>query len=783
MKSVDEKLAAHEGIIRASSDPQHKRVEVDFDPSLLSDSEVRSLLHAHINELETGTRKLAYRLDSPACEACARKLESRVMRISGVRHATATYLGRVLVVTFDPEVESKETIASQLTQAGANIQPIEIKRAPKKSLWSRIKTGEAYEELSCAIGILCLLTALAAEKLIESTNVSTIAYVAAYVFSGQQGVRSAFASLREGVLDVDVLMVLAAIGAACIGAPFEGALLLSLFSFSNVLQGRAMDRTQRAIESLLTLRPECANVRRNGKIIAIPVEDVELGDTVMVRPGEQIALDGILTEGTTQVDESSLTGESMPVAKQVGSQLFAGTINQSGGIELRVSKKSEDSTLSRMVKLVAEAQTEKSKTQKFLERAEQFYAMGVIVFTALVFVITYWLLEKPADLAFYRAMTVMVVASPCALIISTPATILSAIGGAARHGILIKGGSHLERAARINIVAIDKTGTLTHGRPELTNLITAKGVYPLDQNLPRELEKILGLAASLESRSEHPIANAIVRGAANQGIHLQAASDFQSTAGMGAEASIGKQRYLIGSERMFRQLGDSGVEDLTAQVKSMQAAGKSCVWFGSRLDDNVKVLAVMAVADTIRPAAKDMLDALHRLGVQRVVMLTGDQTAVAHAIASEIAVDEIHADLLPQDKLAIIRQLKEQGTVMMVGDGVNDAPALAAADTGVAMGAAGTDVAMETADIVLMADRLENLALLLQHACRAKKVLMQNLIFSSAVIAILVVAAMGFALPLPLGVVGHEGSTVLVCLNGLRLLMLRGARILDPAIQ
>jgi Cd2+/Zn2+-exporting ATPase len=397
--------------------------------------------------------------------------------------------------------------------------------------------------------------------------------------------------------------------------------------------------------------------------------------------------------------------------------------------------------------------------------------MGVIAFTIAVFLVPFFLMDEDFAASFYRAMTVMVVASPCALIISTPATVLSAIGGAARRGILIKGGSHLERAARIDIVAVDKTGTLTHGKPSLTDILTNSGAHPLSEPLPARAAALLRCAAALEAKSEHPLAHAIVERAGQLGIDPPAASGFQSAAGKGAEASIEGVRYVIGSERMFREANAAGLDELAGHAAPLQAAGKTCVWFGVRDGDSVAALAVLAMADTVRPAARGLVDALHLHGVRKVVMLTGDQQPVAEAIARETGIDEIHAGLLPEDKLAIIRMLKEEGSVMMVGDGVNDAPALAVADIGVAMGAAGTDVAMETADIVLMADRLENIPLLLRHARRAKRVLIQNLSFATAVIAVLLIAALGFSLALPLGVIGHEGSTVLVCLNGLRLLL------------
>ena len=398
--------------------------------------------------------------------------------------------------------------------------------------------------------------------------------------------------------------------------------------------------------------------------------------------------------------------------------------------------------------------------------------MGVIAFTIGVFLVPFLFQGATFAHAFYRAMTIMVVASPCALVISTPATVLSAIGGAARRGILIKGGSHLERAAKIDIVAIDKTGTLTVGKPSLTDIVTTSGIHPVSDVLPNEAIPLLRVAAALEARSEHPLAHAIVKSATVLGIEAPPATDFQSTAGKGAEATIEDARYLVGSERLFRELNATGLACLAELSQVLQDNGKTCVWLGSRAGDQVTALAVLAMADTIRPAARHLTEDLHRLGVRKVVMLTGDHQLVANAIARETKVDEVRAQLLPADKLEFIRGLKKEGTVMMVGDGVNDAPALAMSDVGVAMGAAGTDVAMETADIVLMGDRLENIPLLLAHTRRAKRVLLQNLIFASAVIVVLICAALGFSLALPLGVVGHEGSTVLVCLNGLRLLLI-----------
>ncbi|MEO8616907.1 MAG: cation-translocating P-type ATPase [Luteolibacter sp.] len=768
----DHELTDHSGIVQVRPDLVHAKVEIDFDPNKLSETDVRELVKEHSAQVSSVLEKSIYRLEGSACEACALKLERRVEKIPGVRRATASYMGKVLTVTFDTAEANEAGVLENLKTSGANVKPLTKAKTDSRSLWQKILAGELNEEISCGLGFVFLMIALVIHKNTGFNALTNGLYLAAYIFAGQEGVRSAIASLREKVLDVDVLMVLAALGAAVIGAPFEGALLLFLFSFSNVLQRHAMERTQKAIESLLTLRPSEALVKRADGTVKVAVEDLEVGEIVIVRPGEQIPVDGVISEGSTNVDESSLTGESMPVSKSLGSTLFAGTLNQSGGVELRVTKRSEDSALSRMVKLVAEAQAEKSNAQRFLETAEQYYAMGVIALTIIVFLIPFIFMGETFGHAFYRAMTIMVVASPCALVISTPATVLSAIGGAARRGILIKGGSHLERAAKIDIVAIDKTGTLTVGKPSLTEIVEGNQIHPIAGTLPTETIGLLRAAASLEAKSEHPLAHAIVKSAEDLGLTLPLATDFQSTAGKGAEATIESVRYLVGSERLFRELNADGLEKLAEVSKPLQEKGKTCVWLGTRINDAVTARAVLVMADTIRPAARHLAEDLHRLGVRKVVMLTGDQRIVANAIAQEAKVDEVRAELLPEDKLDVIRQLKLEGTVMMIGDGVNDAPALAMADIGMAMGAAGTDVAMETADIVLMGDRLENIPLLLAHARRARRVLLQNLIFASAVIIVLIISALGFALPLPLGVVGHEGSTVLVCLNGLRLLLI-----------
>ena len=774
-------ITDHEGILEVSPNSDGERVEIAYDPGRLSEVELREIASSHIlPSFETGVdgiKRCVLQLDGIACESAAVKLERRIEAVPGVRRATATYIGRVLCLTFDMAVATEPEVMAGVEATGARVSPIEEHgcHASTGDFWHRLRTGDLNDELSCALGFLCLvLGALADHFLGKAALPVMFLYAGAYIFCGQHGVRSAVASLREKTLDVDVLMVLAAIGAAIVGAPFEGALLLFLFSLSHILQHHALDRTRRAIESLLKLRPENALRRSGSSTELVPIEVLLPGDVVVVRPGETIAVDGQVIEGSSHVDESSLTGESLPVEKLPGTAVFAGTVNQSGGLEVRVEKKSQDSTLAKMIRLVAEAQAEKSRAQRFLEKTEQGYALGVILFTALVFLFPWLFWGVSFSAAFYRAMTVMVVASPCALVISTPATVLSAIGGAARRGVLIKGGSHLETAARVDILCFDKTGTLTVGKPSLTDLVTPSGIEPVavgaSETLTADARRWLALCAALEAKSEHPLADAVTRAAGELGIPFAPAASFQSIPGMGASGWVGDAAFIVGSRRFFEESHALAMDQFAHHAEVLEAQGKTCIWLGSRDGEAVRALAVFALADTLRPEAKNLAARLHALGIRRVVMLTGDRAPVAAHIAAQAGVDEFHAELLPTDKVAAIRQLKSEGVVMMVGDGVNDAPALAAAHLGAAMGAAGTDIAMETADVVLMGDQLDHIPLLVGLARKARTILIQNLSFAMLVVLLLLVAALGFALPLPLGVVGHEGSTVLVCLNGLRLL-------------
>jgi Zn2+/Cd2+-exporting ATPase len=759
------------GILGTTIAADGQSMTIDYDPQTISDEAVRRVAAQLAPEAQRRFDKCVMRLNGRACEACALKLEKKAEKIEGVRRARATFIGGVMSVAFDNARLSPQQIIERVRETGAPVTPLIIPRELPGNL------GEWWQYHSTSIEVACtastfifMVAGWLAPRLGLGPIWANAFFVVAYLAGGIFGLQASLRSLRQWTIDVDLLMVLAALGAAVVGAPFEGAMLLFLFSFSNVLQAYAIDRTRKAIQALMKLRPDKALTRRNGSIVLLPIEQLAVGDTVIVRPGEGIPLDSVIVEGKSSIDESSLTGESIPVSKKAGDPVFAATINQTGGLDIRVTRLAKDSAIEKLIRMVEEAQSEKAETQRFLDRFEQFYAVGVIVFTVALILLPLFFLHEPFRATLYRAMTVMVVASPCALIISTPASILSAIGGAARRGVLFKGGVHLERAATIKVVAFDKTGTLTEGTPRVTDLISISQAIHLTNNASPEDLKVLQIAGSVEAKSEHPLAAAIVAEVKRHGLSLFDCREFQSISGKAAIGIVDGRRIIVGSIRYLEKLGGPIHGDLVQKLNELQDAGKTCVLVGELTEQTVRILGGLGIADVLRPEAAGVVRALKAIGVERVVMVTGDNRRVASAIARQAGVDAFHAELLPEDKVRVLKSLKTIGPVAMVGDGVNDAPALATATIGFAMGAAGTDVAMETADVVLMSDNLRNIPFAISVSRRARTVIWQNLAIAMSVIVVLVASALGFALPLTLGVVGHEGSTVLVCLNGLRLL-------------
>jgi len=583
-------------------------------------------------------------------------------------------------------------------------------------------------------------------------------WVAAYLFGGFYGVIDGALALRAGRLDVNLLMLLSAMGAALIGHAEEGGTLLFLFSLSNALQTMALERTRRAIRQLLNLRPPVARRIRGGEEETIPIEAIEVGDHLLVRPGERIPADGVVVVGSSTADESLLTGESMPVPKGPGDPVFEGTLNGHGALEIRVTHPTSDTMLARIIHLVEEAQAQRARTQQVIDRFEQRYAWAVLAGAALTMILSA-LWGEAFDRAFYRAMTLLVVASPCALVISTPAAFLSAIAAGARRGLLFKGGMALEGLARVRVVALDKTGTLTENR------VTVQAVRALDGNDP---DAILALAAAVEARSEHPIARAIVEEARARGLSFPEIREVNARPGLGVIGFANAHAIWVGSPRLFQQEGIPLPGEVSALLKEAQRAGRTPL-----LVYDGQWRGLIEVADRVRPEAAEAVEALRRLGIE-VVMLTGDHPAVARAVAQAVGIRHVEAGLLPEEKLERIRSLARSiGPVAMVGDGMNDAPALAAASVGIAMGKMGSDVAIETADVVLLQEDLRRVAEAIALARAAMRTVWRNLAFASGVIVLLVALTFGLGIPLPLAVVGHEGSTLLVVLHGLRLLRWR----------
>jgi len=615
----------------------------------------------------------------------------------------------------------------------------------------------------------------------------TLAAIVAFAAGGYSGLMGAIEEAKQGKLDIDFLMIAAALGAAAIGEWEEGALLLFLFTLSGALEEFAMERTRRAIEALADLRPETARVRREDSEVTIAVDELQLGDIVLVQPGERLPIDGVVTKGASSLDQSPITGESIPVQKRIGDPVFAGTINGSGALEIQVDKLAGESTLSKIIKLVEDAQQDTTPTQKFIDRFSQPYTYVVIGATLLAILIPRLFSSEPFSDTLYRAMTLLVVASPCALIISTPASVLSAIAAAARNGVLFKGGAYLEKVAGITAIAFDKTGTLTHGKPVVTD------IRPLTGYTENEL---LQIAASAELRSEHHLGQAIIALAKERELALETPAEFYAVPGHGIQAHFERRDHretiYIGNDKLFMNEAMEFSPAIRMIGASLQKQGKTAMLVVRRStvedtlgnDRDWEVVGFIAVADTVRPEAQATITQLRAQGLQRIVMLTGDNKAVAQNIAQTLGITEVYSDLLPEQKVEIVQELVKEGKILMVGDGVNDAPALATATVGVAMGAGGTDVALETADVVLMASDLSKLPFVLKLGRQAEQIVHQNVIFSVGVIVALVTATIllpalwpGFLLPLPLGVVGHEGSTLIVVTNGLRMLALRPKKV------
>jgi Cd2+/Zn2+-exporting ATPase len=698
----------------------------------------------------------AFRIRGLDCPDCAAKLERQLRLQPGVEHAVLVFTTGML--HFAPKTAQKSLMAA-VARAGYQAEPLNPEGAAASQSRVAAFWNSNRRALTTALSGLFLTAGWMAELAWQHTLLSRVFFVLGMLVGGFYVARAGLQSLQSRTLDMNFLMSLAAVGAVAIGEWHEGAMVVFLFSLGNTLQSYTMDRTRQSIRSLLELAPKQALVRRNGQEVLVDIDELRVGETIVVRPGERIAMDGIITAGSSSVNQAPITGESMPVDKLPGDKVFAGTINGNGGLEVKVDRLAADNTLARIMHLVEVAQAERAPAQALVDRFAAYYTPAVIALAVLLATVPPLL---GADFVswFKRALILLVVSCPCALVISTPVSIVSSIGNASRNGVLIKGGAYLEAMGSIRTVAFDKTGTLTAGQVTLSDLLPLAG----------EHDQVLALAAALEAHSEHPLAQALARAAAERKLELPPAREFQALTGSGATAVVDERQLFIGNERLLAEVGLDADNVVQQQVTAWRDAGQTVVY----LFDHHRILACFALADRVRPQAGEAIAGLRRAGIQSVAMLTGDHRQAAEAIGKQVGVDLVKAELLPEDKVAAIDQLLQDGQqVAMVGDGVNDAPALAASTVGISLGAAGTDAAIETADIALMADDLNKLAWLIALSRRTVAIIKQNIALSLLIKGVVLALTLAGRAELWMGVFADTGAALLVIANGMRLMQTR----------
>jgi Cd2+/Zn2+-exporting ATPase len=759
LEILADRLRSSPGVVAIEADFRDSTLTVRYQPAQVAPDDLNALADEVGGMFAQRVTYCERRQSVGSCEECALRLgrvpdgDAEEFQVTADRRRVG--LARLHAPDGSAELKRPLTAAKPW---GATLSAAEQEQLAR---------GRAMATLTAT----CLVLLLAG-MVLERTALPPAWHTAAFILSALAGgwfaLRSSLRSLARLRFDVNLLMILAALGAGAIGYVFEGAVLMFLFSLSNTLEVYTMGRTRHALRALLKLRPARALVRRGGREIEVEAEAVLVGEHVIVKPGEAVPVDGVVLSGESLVDQSHLTGESVPVAKTAGDKVFAGTMNQQGAIEVRTTRAAGDTTLARIVSLVQQAQEEKSRTEEVAEWVGRYYTIAVMIGAALMIVVPPFLLKIDFTRSFYRAMTLLVVASPCALVIATPATILSAIANAARHGILFKGGRFIEALGRVKAMAFDKTGTLTRGRFEVTDVMALPGTTE---------REILTWAAGAEKRSPHPLAQAVVRAAEARGLAITPADQLTQHLGKGLVARVEGASVEVGTPELFASLGIavpapglSELERLTRAARTAMLVRRGERW------------GVIGAADEPRPDAAGVVRTLRAQGVKAVVLLSGDSPTTVEAIAKRTEVDAHHGALLPEDKVRVVGELEQRyGAVAMVGDGVNDAPALARATVGIAMGGIGSDAAMESADVVLMADDLGALPYAVRLSRHARRVVIQNVAIASGVMMVLVMLVFfGQLTPfgplkLPVAVSGHEGSTVVVILNGLRLLAARRA--------
>ncbi|UJS16161.1 MAG: cation-translocating P-type ATPase [Candidatus Jettenia sp.] len=676
-------------------------------------------------------------------------IERRLKSLIGIKNFEIYLATQGVKVVYNPSLISIQQIIKSIAETG-------LKASPVKEAKARITWWKEKRIIALSICGLFTLAAFLFEKVGWKNGVPTILYSLAIILGGYYPAKMAFGALKTLTLNIRTLMVTGAIGAVTLGLWEEAAMLVFIYLLGDILEMYTVSKSRGALRMLMELAPKEALVRRDGKEITLPVEEVNISDKIIIRPGEKIPLDGRVIKGYSSVDQSPITGESIPSEKKEGDDVFAGTLNQRGILEVMVTKLSKDTTLAKIIHSVEEAQARKSSYQRFGEKFGRYYTPSMFALAFVTAVIppflwgsfSYW---------FYRGLVVLVVSCSCGIALSIPVAVIAAIGNAARHGILVKGGAYLEIAEKLRAIAFDKTGTITFGKPFITDVISFDN---------RTEDALLKLAASIENHSEHPLGETIVSKARERGLDLLTVDAFESLPGMGAKAKVGTCEYFIGNKRLFSQYSIP-LNRIQTRISELEKQAKTVVLLGSK----EHLLGIFAIADRVRPEAGEVVQALKYLGVERVIMLTGDNEGTAAEITKEITLDEYYARLLPEDKVETIKRLKEKYQyIAMVGDGINDAPAMAQSDIGIAMGAAGTDIAIETSDLVLMSDDLTKIPYIIELSQWTVKNIYQNIIFSLLIIIILVPMAVFGWIDLVPGLLINELGGLLVIANGLRLL-------------
>ncbi len=743
-----------------------------YDPNLISLAAVRRLARQTGSDFTERYRHESIPLSGMDAADAADTLAHTLSDLPGILHASVNYAAGLVFVAYDVQVLGRAAIEEAIRQMGYKPLVDVVGSLPREEgelaqgTGPRFLPGWARERwlfVSPILTGLFLLIGWAGETFFGlPENVALALYILSYLAGGYGVAVHAIPGLFRGQFDTDVLMLAAAAGAAVLGAWAEGAFLLFLFSLGHAGELYALDRARQAVDALGQLMPKTARVRRGDQIVTQPVERLQIGDEVVVRPGDRFPVDGRVIRGQSAVDQSAITGESVPIVKLEGDEVYAGTINQEAAVDVQVSKLAKDNTLSRIMQMVAEAQEQQGPSQRFAQRFTAKFVPAVLILVLLVIFIPPLAGWMPIEESFYRAMLLMVAASPCALAIGTPAAVLAGIAQAARNGVLIKGGVHLENLGLIKAMAFDKTGTLTEGKFHVADMVSMNGA---------SADELLRVAAAAEQGSNHPLALAVVHTAMERDLDLPPAANLSNVPGLGLRGEVDGQPVLVGSLKLFTGEDGHAPDDALAQtVTQLEDAGKTTMVVGQ----NGQFLGVLALADTPRPGVKEMVGRLLDLGIQRVIMLTGDNANVAWQIGQVAGVTDVKAGLMPGEKLAVIESLKqEHGGVAMTGDGVNDAPALAKATVGIAMGGAGTAVALETADVALMADDLNKLPFAVGLSRASRRIIKQNLVVAIGVMILLVLTSLFAVVQLGGAVVLHEGSTIIVVLNALRLLSYR----------